>query len=52
MIFRIASIVLFIIAAVFLFLVDTITVKTDLGLIAAGLACLAAEPFHSYVVRQ
>jgi hypothetical protein len=51
MILRIAAIVLFVIAAVSLWFITSWTVKTDLGLIAAGLACLAAEPFQAYARR-
>jgi hypothetical protein len=39
---RYAAVVLFILAAVFLFAIESIGVETDLGLIAAGLACWAA----------
>jgi hypothetical protein len=39
---RYAAVVLFILAAVFLFAIHSISGTTDLGLIAAGLACWAA----------
>lgn len=39
---RIVAVVLFILAAVFLFAVPSIETTTDLGLIAAGLAAWAA----------
>jgi hypothetical protein len=38
----IVALVLFILAALFLFGVGDITIKTSFGLIAAGLACFAA----------
>ena len=49
---RVAAVVLFILAAVFLFFIDTITVKTDLGLVSAGLACWAAEGLVGFIPRQ
>lgn len=39
----IAALVLFVLTAIFLFWVTTITFKTDMGLMATGLACLAAS---------
>lgn len=39
----IAAIVVFILVAVFLFWVTSITFKTDMGLLAVGLACFAAS---------
>jgi hypothetical protein len=51
MIFRIAAIVLFILVAVFAFLVDDVDLMTNIGLLAAGLACLAAEPFDTVFRR-
>jgi hypothetical protein len=52
MIFRIAAIVLFILATIAFFFIDTWDVRTDLGLLSAGLACLAAEPWGAIVVRR
>jgi hypothetical protein len=40
---RYAAVVLFILAAVFLFVVKSISTTVDLGLIAVGLACWAAS---------
>jgi len=48
MILRIAAIVLFILAAIAFWWIDTWDIRTDLGLLAAGLACLAAEPFQTF----
>jgi hypothetical protein len=39
----VAAVVLFILAAIFFFFVEDITLKTDFGIVAAGLACLAAS---------
>jgi hypothetical protein len=41
--FRVLSVVVFILAAIFLFWVNQISTTTDLGLIAVGLAALAAS---------
>jgi glucan phosphoethanolaminetransferase (alkaline phosphatase superfamily) len=49
MIFRLAAIVLFILAAIAFWFIDAWQVTTDLGFVAAGLACLAAEPFDTVV---
>jgi hypothetical protein len=38
-----AAVVLFILAAVFLFAIESISVETDLGLVACGLAAWAAS---------
>ena len=38
----IAAVVLFVLAALFLFGLGNVNQSTDLGLVAAGLACLAA----------
>jgi len=51
MIARLAAIVLFILAAIALWFIDTWDVRTDLGFIAAGLACLAAEPFVGFIKK-
>lgn len=51
MAFRIAAIVLFILAAVFAFFVEEVSHNSVVGLIAAGLACLAAEPFDTITRR-
>lgn len=50
----IASVILFVLVAVFLFWVDTITFKTDMGLLAVGLACLAASflPLAGWAARR
>lgn len=37
----VAAIILFVVAAVAFFWIDTWKMSTDLGLVAAGLACLA-----------
>lgn len=39
--FRLVALILFIVAAVLLFLVGSSNLRTDLGLIAAGLAALS-----------
>jgi hypothetical protein len=51
MIFRIAAIVLFILAAVFAFFMDEpdISLRTIVGLLAIGLACFAAEVFDGII---
>jgi len=49
---HVAAIVLFVLAAIFLFWVDDITFRTDLGLIAVGLACLAASYLPVPAIRR
>lgn len=39
----IAAIVLFVLSAIFFFFVDDISLKTDFGIVSAGLACFAAS---------
>jgi hypothetical protein len=38
-----AAVILFVLAAVFLFAIESIGVEVDLGLVAIGLACWAAS---------
>jgi len=51
MIFRIAAIVLFILAAIFAFFMDEpdVSLRTIVGLISVGLACFAAEVFDGII---
>ena len=50
----IAAIVLFVLSAIFFFFVDDISLKTDFGIVSAGLACFAASflPLGGLVARR
>lgn len=50
----IAAIVLFVLVAIFFFWVTSITLKTDFGLLAVGLACFAASflPLSTWVAGR